>query len=625
MSTYQVITTEPVMDALTELQKSLPFRLGLEGIPVHLSFSGTGIHVHKTVEQITVTCSGLRELGRAWFLMLRQEPQKCCNVKEQCCFRNLEVMLDCSRNAVMRPEMLENMIRILTICGYTALQLYTEDTLEVPEEPYFGYQRGAYTKEEIQRIDNYCRLFGLELVPCIQTLAHINQITRYPRYDSIIDLNDILLVGNEDTYTFLEHIIASAASCFSSRRIHIGMDEAHMVGLGKYLDQHGYEERFPILTRHLERVMDILKKHGFQPMMWSDMFFRLLSKGAYTLKEDQVDPALFALIPQGVELVYWDYYSKDYDHYFSNLQMHRRMSSTVGFAAGAWKWAGFAPENGFSLQTGDAAFRACRDNGIHDFMVTCWGDNGGEASGFSVLPCFFRYAEAAYRQAAVIPQPGEGEEAFRILTGLSFTEYMQVDAPNQIFGKTEHCHANPSKYLLYNDVLLGTFDSAILPEAGKRYERLAKDLGAISAKGTAQSPLFQSLSSLCSLLEKKADLSLKLYEAYRAADRQALNQIAAVTIPETLHRLEVFYEDFEYQWRLENKMLGFEVQQIHISALRERLLYAKKLIQALLDGRISTIEELDGKRLPLAYVGQQEPDAVHYNLWNTMATPGVLR
>ena len=55
------------------------------------------------------------------------------------------VMLDWSRNAVMKPEQVKKFVGILRRFGYNMLQLYTEDTYQVENEPYFGYMRGSYT------------------------------------------------------------------------------------------------------------------------------------------------------------------------------------------------------------------------------------------------------------------------------------------------------------------------------------------------------------------------------------------------------------------------------------------------------------------------------------------------
>ena len=60
------------------------------------------------------------------------------------------------------------------------------------------------------------------------------------------------------------------------------MDEAHMVGLGKYLDKHGYTDRATIIVKHLQKVCTIAEKYGFsKPMMWNDMFVRLASEDVF--------------------------------------------------------------------------------------------------------------------------------------------------------------------------------------------------------------------------------------------------------------------------------------------------------------------------------------------------------
>mgnify|MGYP000936717151 CR=1 FL=1 len=57
-------------------------------------------------------------------------------------------MLDCSRNAVFTVEKVKAMIRILAKLGLNRLLLYTEDTYEVPELPYFDPNfTGEYPEE----------------------------------------------------------------------------------------------------------------------------------------------------------------------------------------------------------------------------------------------------------------------------------------------------------------------------------------------------------------------------------------------------------------------------------------------------------------------------------------------
>lgn len=54
-------------------------------------------------------------------------------------FRTFGTMLDCSRNAVPNLHTLKKWVDLTASLGYNTLLLYTEDTYEVPDEPYFGY------------------------------------------------------------------------------------------------------------------------------------------------------------------------------------------------------------------------------------------------------------------------------------------------------------------------------------------------------------------------------------------------------------------------------------------------------------------------------------------------------
>ena len=107
------------------------------------------------------------------------------------------LMLDCSRNAVKNITSLKKLILLLEKMGYDSLMLYTEDTYEVEGEPYFGYLRGRYSTEELQQICSFGQEHHVEIIPCIQTLAHLNCIFKHEAYASINDIDDILLVDEE--------------------------------------------------------------------------------------------------------------------------------------------------------------------------------------------------------------------------------------------------------------------------------------------------------------------------------------------------------------------------------------------------------------------------------------------
>ena len=111
-------------------------------------------------------------------------------------FKNLGIMLDCARNGVPTVEFLKDYILSAVASGYTYLGLYVEDCLEVEDEPKFGYMRGRYTEKEVKEIVAYADLFGFEIVPFVQTLAHLEGLFRH--YDPYVryakDCCDILLM-----------------------------------------------------------------------------------------------------------------------------------------------------------------------------------------------------------------------------------------------------------------------------------------------------------------------------------------------------------------------------------------------------------------------------------------------
>ena len=124
-------------------------------------------------------------------------------------FRTFGTMLDCSRNAVPNLHTLKKWVDLTASLGYNTLLLYTEDTYEVPDEPYFGYMRGRYSQAELRELDAYAKKQGMTIMPCIQTLAHLYAIKRWPEYWPHFDTDDILLAGDERVYTLIGHMFRS--------------------------------------------------------------------------------------------------------------------------------------------------------------------------------------------------------------------------------------------------------------------------------------------------------------------------------------------------------------------------------------------------------------------------------
>ncbi|MBE7029671.1 MAG: hypothetical protein E7405_05445 [Ruminococcaceae bacterium] len=154
-------------------------------------------------------------------------------------FDECGVMLDLSRNGVMKVEAVKKYADMMSLMGLNQLYLYLEDTYEIDGCPYFGYMRGRYTKEELREVDEYCDLIGIEVIPHIQTLGHMAQYIKWDEGMKYRDTAEVLIAGEDFTYEFIEKTIKSISSCFKTKKIHLGMDEAGNLGSGKYYEKMG--------------------------------------------------------------------------------------------------------------------------------------------------------------------------------------------------------------------------------------------------------------------------------------------------------------------------------------------------------------------------------------------------
>lgn len=534
------------------------------------------------------------------------------------CFRRFGTMLDCSRNAVMTVESVKNWMDIIADLGYNTLLLYTEDTYEVDENPYFGYMRGRYTQEELREIDAYAIEKGMEFIPCIQTLAHLNAIVRWPAYWDHVDAGDILLAGDETVYELIDKMFASLAKCITGRLVNIGMDEAHMIGRGKYYNLHGDCNRPQILLDHLKRVSEIGEKYGFRFLMWSDMFYRLVTGGKYSA-DVKINDDIKKQIPDNVQLVYWNYWTKDKSRYDALLQSHKQMKEDIWFAGGLRMWSGFTPHNKYAMQTVQAALSSCQDQGIQDVYLTMWGDNGAECSKYAMLPSLFYASEVAKGNSDMTSIKAKFKEKY----GISFDRFMLLDlpdTPNDSVGNL----ANADKYLLYNDCFMGLLDSTIAGTENEQYAACARKL-ALLKKDPKWGYLFATQQALCEVLSIKAELGVKTHKVYASGDKEALqNLISEYKLVQK--KIKVFHKVYKKQWFAENKPHGFDVQDIRIGGLVSRVQSCRERLQDLYDGKISRIEELEEKQLD--YFENSE-EFIHghdyaYNYWHRMITVNII-
>jgi hypothetical protein len=507
--------------------------------------------------------------------------------RESTPFESVGIMLDCSRNAVMTVSHFQRWLRQLALLGYNQAMLYTEDTYELPGEDYFGYLRGRYTADELRAVDAYAARLGIELVGCIQTLGHLEQALKWDAYRPVRDTSSVLLVGEEPTYALIEKMVGQIAATVRSRRIHVGMDETHDLGRGRYLDQFGYTRGYDLFNRHLARVVAICEKQGLKPMIWSDMYFRMGSKNMdYYDAACRIPEDVRRAIPPQAQLVYWDYYHKERAFYLDWIQRHRDLGFEPVMASGVWTWG--LPWYGRAIteSTVVPCVSACREAGLREITFTLWGDDGGYCEFDSALAGLAFAAEACY--GGDQPDPARLAARFAAVCG---ADYEAVLAASDMLEPM-----NPM-LLVWDDPLLrigwknhNLAKPGDWPRIAAHYAKIARRLS--KHRHEVEPVDLAHAVTLLRFAQAKIRLNQAVDAAYASRDPHDF-AAAGRQLRAAIGAFNKLSASFRRQWYRRNKPFGFETLQVRLGGQRQRLQELGTRLEELAIGRIDAIPELE--------------------------------
>lgn len=545
------------------------------------------------------------------------------DITEKAYFDRTGVMVDASRNAVLSVDGMKELLNFMAKIGLNQVMLYTEDTYEVKERPYFGYLRGRYTEEELRALDDYAYALGIEMVPCIQTLGHLATALQYGVAKEIRDTHDILLVGEPKTYEFIEDLIRTVSNIFRTNKIHVGMDETFGLGRGVYEQKHGIRDNFEIMNEHLEEVVKITDKYHLEPMMWSDMFYRFGSvTGDYYDLESNIPQEVIDDIPD-IDMVYWDYYHEDKGFYDTMFKNHLAMDKKVIFAGGIWTWNGMAPNYGKTFETTKPGLASAKENGLKEVFATMWGDDGSETPIFSQLPGLQLFADLSYRSE--VDEDAMAAE-FEYNTGYSLEKFMQLTKFDETPGVSENNlnTSATSKILLYQDPLLGRFDKNIEGlELNKHYADLANEIKDLVDAKKSLNPIFEFYHQLAVVLSEKAEFGLHAKDAYDKEDKVALQEVLEVAkgLVDATEKLRLAHRK---AWMTHNKPFGWESIDIRYGGTIARMKSTVDILSDYLEGQTDIIAELEEEKIPYSSPHGDVDGQVGFGFYKDIVTTGRL-
>jgi hypothetical protein len=272
-------------------------------------------------------------------------------------------MLDISRDKVPTTARLHGLIDRLASLKINQLQLYSEHTFAYRNHQEVHAAASPLDAAEILELDAYCRERHIELVPNQNCLGHMNRWLAHARYrplaiapDGFTDPYGItrppmtIEPTNPRSLELICELLAELLPLFSSRRVHVGLDEAWELP----------PERIDDFLSWAATLRGLPELDGREMLMWGDMF------------SGQRD--LIARLPDGVRVCEWGY--DDWYPFDERCAALAEAGVPFWVAPGTSSWMSVLGRVTNARNTCQRAAAAARAHGATGYLNTDWGDLG---------------------------------------------------------------------------------------------------------------------------------------------------------------------------------------------------------------------------------------------------------
>lgn len=224
---------------------------------------------------------------------------------------------------------------------------------KAPPVPHGEVGGGSYiTKEEVRKIVEYAKGYGLDVIPEVQSLSHVTYLTlAYPEIaedrpeESVVSpYSHCYCPLNPESRRIVFDMIDEVVEVFEPNFVHMGHDEVYALGI---CPRCKGKERAELYALDVNEIYSYLKKKGLGMMIWADMLqdFRPYScpEAAELIPKDIVllDFVWYfnmgkdiedLLLEKGFKVMMGNFYSSHYPRFPSR----RRKEGIVGAEVSTW-------------------------------------------------------------------------------------------------------------------------------------------------------------------------------------------------------------------------------------------------------------------------------------------------
>jgi hexosaminidase len=293
--------------------------------------------------------------------------------------------LDIARGGVPKLETFKRIVRWLFLLGYNALGVYFEDLYPWRSHPDIGVHRGRLSAEEWSELCSYAKQYGIEVIPSLELLGHMENILSLPGYSRFRELwwsraDGSLNASNPEARGFAYELLEDVLATSPSKYVLVGGDETWSLGRGRSLNG-GWVFRGPELyLEHYREIIARVKARGKQPIVWGDMLTGVyLEPSEREVWRRVIEDKLWG----EVIIANWDYTPQKQEHFERIIDLVGHTNRQLA-CPGVSNWNRLYPNFDDAIANIEGFLGAAREKGVMGFAVTAWGDDGSECL-FSLL------------------------------------------------------------------------------------------------------------------------------------------------------------------------------------------------------------------------------------------------
>ncbi|MDP6490418.1 MAG: family 20 glycosylhydrolase [Kiritimatiellia bacterium] len=172
-------------------------------------------------------------------------------------------------------ERLLSLLDLFAAARYNVVLVEWEDSFPWTVDERFRSPT-AYTAAEVTAFCEKAAALGLELIPLVQCLGHMETPLSVPGYEKLREIPDFeaglnpLAPGARD---LIQGMVDDVLTLMPGvKHFHLGGDEARTFGQNPetraYVEEHG---KGALYLHHVEPILDNLKARDIRPILWHDM------------------------------------------------------------------------------------------------------------------------------------------------------------------------------------------------------------------------------------------------------------------------------------------------------------------------------------------------------------------